>query len=44
MRFGSLILQYVANNQKGEIVRVLCVHVRDLFLFDLVISFGYHAG
>ena len=48
MRFGSLFLSnavaYVADDRKGEIVRVLCVHVRDFSLFDLVISFNYHAG
>ena len=48
MRFGSLFLSnavaYVADNRKGEIVRVLCLLVRDFSLFDLVISFDYHAG
>ena len=34
----------MADDQKGEIVRVLCVHVRHFCLFDLVISSGYHAG
>ena len=40
----SLILQCVADDQKEEIGRVLCVHVRDFCLFDPVISSGYHAG
>ena len=48
MRFGTLFLSNavacVADDQKGEIMRVLWVHVRDFSLFDLVISFGYHAG
>lgn len=48
MRFGSLFFSNaaacVADDRKGEIMRVLWVQVRDFSLFDLVISFDFHAG
>ena len=34
--FWSLILQCVADDQKGEIVRVLCVHMFAIFAFSIL--------